>query len=83
MDMSLSKLWEIVRTGKPVMLQSMKSQRVRHDWVTEQLQIPRQMPKSVFGSFFLYFAYLWYHIIETHKRPMIYVSMNQAEMKYG
>ena len=31
MDMSLSKLWEIVRTGKPVMLQSMKSQRVRHD----------------------------------------------------
>ena len=31
MDMSLSKLWEIVKTGKPGMLQSMGSQRVRHD----------------------------------------------------
>ena len=29
-DMSLSKLWEMVRTGKPGMLQSMGSQRVRH-----------------------------------------------------
>ena len=33
MDMSLSKLWEW--TGKPGMLQSTGSQRVRHDWVTE------------------------------------------------
>ena len=32
-DMSLSKLWE---TGKPGMLQSMVSQRVGLDWVTEQ-----------------------------------------------
>ena len=31
MNMSLSKLWEIVRTGKPVVLQTMESQRVRHD----------------------------------------------------
>ena len=31
MDMSLSKLWEIVRTGEPGVLQSMGSQRVRHD----------------------------------------------------
>ena len=31
MDMSLSKLWEIVRTGKLGVLQSMESQRVRHD----------------------------------------------------
>ena len=30
MDMTLSKLQEIVRTGKPGMLQSMGSQRVRH-----------------------------------------------------
>ena len=29
MDKSLSKLWEMVRTGKPCMLQSMESQRVR------------------------------------------------------
>ena len=33
MDMSLSKLWELM-IGKPGMLQSMGSQRVRHDWVT-------------------------------------------------
>ena len=34
MDMSLSQLWEIVRTGKPGVLQPMWSQRVRHDWAT-------------------------------------------------
>ena len=31
MDMSLSRLKEIVRTGKPGMLRSMGSQRVGHD----------------------------------------------------
>ena len=31
MDMSVSKLWEMVRTGKPGVLQSMGSQRVRRD----------------------------------------------------
>ena len=30
-DMSLNKLWEIVKTGKPGVLQSMGLQRVRHD----------------------------------------------------
>ena len=35
-DMSLSKLWEMVKDSKAGMLQSMRSQRVRHDWVTEQ-----------------------------------------------
>ena len=37
-DMSLSKLWEVVRTGKPGVLQSMGSQRVRQDLMTEQQQ---------------------------------------------
>ena len=32
MDMSLSSIWE---DGKPGVLQSMRSQRVRYDWVTE------------------------------------------------
>ena len=40
MDMSLSKLWEIVRTGKPGVLQSTGSQRVGHDVATEQQQSP-------------------------------------------
>ena len=31
MDMSVSKLWEVVKTGKPGVLQSMGSKRVRHD----------------------------------------------------
>ena len=35
MDMSLSKLWELVNTGKPGVLQSMGLQRIRHDWATE------------------------------------------------
>ena len=38
MDMSLSKLREIVRTGKSGVLQSMGLQRVRHNWATEQQQ---------------------------------------------
>ena len=36
MDMLWSKPWEIVRTGNPGMLQSMRSQRARHDLATEQ-----------------------------------------------
>ena len=35
MDMSVSKLWEMVKDTKSGMLQSMGSQRVEHDWVTE------------------------------------------------
>ena len=37
MDMSLSKLWEIVRDREAC--KSVRSQRVRHDLVTEQWQI--------------------------------------------
>ena len=35
MNMNLGKLWAMVRPG---MLQSMGSQRVGHDWATEQQQ---------------------------------------------
>ena len=31
MDLNLSKLWELVKDRKPGMLQSLESQRVRHD----------------------------------------------------
>ena len=36
MDMSLSKLWEMVKDREARMLWSMGSQRVRHNWSTEQ-----------------------------------------------
>ena len=35
MDMSLSKLWELMMDRKPGVLQSMGSQNVGHDPVTE------------------------------------------------
>ena len=35
MDMSLSKLWELVMDKEVGVLQSMGSQRVGHDWATE------------------------------------------------
>ena len=35
MEMSLNKVWEIVKTGKPDVLQSMGLQRVGHDLATE------------------------------------------------
>ena len=37
MDTSLNKLWELWKTGKPAMLQSMGLQRVGHDRVIEQV----------------------------------------------
>ena len=39
MEMSLSKFQKTVRTGKPGVLQSMGSQRVRHNLGTEQQQV--------------------------------------------
>ena len=36
MEMSLSQFWETVKDVKPGVLQSMGSQRVRHDLVNEQ-----------------------------------------------
>ena len=36
MDMSLSKLWEMVKAGISGVLQSMGSQKVRHDLATEE-----------------------------------------------
>ena len=39
MDMSLSKLWELVMAGKAGVLQSMGLQRVRHDWAIKLNQL--------------------------------------------
>ena len=38
MDINLTKFWEAVKAGKPGRLQSMRSQRVGHNLVTEQQQ---------------------------------------------
>ena len=38
MKMNMGKLWEMVRDGGPGVLLSMGSQRVRHNWATEQQQ---------------------------------------------
>jgi len=38
MDMTLSKVWEVAENEEPGMLQSMGSQRVRHNLATEQQQ---------------------------------------------
>ena len=43
MDMSLNKLQEVVKTGKPVVLQSMAFQRVRQDLATEQQKYHRNV----------------------------------------
>ena len=43
MDMSLNKLQEVVKTGNPVVLQSMGFQRVRQDLATEQQKYHRNV----------------------------------------
>ena len=48
MDMSLSKLWELWWTGKPGMLQSMGSQRVRHDWASVLNRTEKCLLASIF-----------------------------------
>ena len=57
MDMSLSKLQEMGRTGRPGVLQSMGLQRVGHDRTTEQhmlvtiaLIVQANTAESVLGS---------------------------------
>ena len=51
--MNLNKLWEILRTGEPGILKSMRLQRVRHDLVTEQQQEKHGKPMFIFAYRFL------------------------------
>ena len=44
MDLSLSNLWEMMQDWKPDILQPMGSQRVRHNWATEQKQVVENLP---------------------------------------
>ena len=47
LDMSLSKLWELV-IEKLAVLQSMGKQRVRHDYMTEKQLFPKKQTKKTF-----------------------------------
>ena len=58
MDMSLSKLWELVMDRKPGTLQSMESQRVRHDWETELTDITLIPTSCEWAHVVLYPAFL-------------------------
>ena len=68
MDMSLSKLWEIVKEEKPWH----GSQRVRHDWVTEQPQQPYKLKQNIVFSpaicFFISVTDSTMHIAASYKK---------------
>ena len=49
MDMSLSKLWELVMDRKSGVLQSMGSQRVGHNLATEQQIFETTLPLILMG----------------------------------
>ena len=52
MDMSLSMLREMVKTGKPVVWQSMGLQWIRYNWATEQEQHKFHEDKSGSSEFY-------------------------------
>ena len=52
-------------TGKPVMLQSMGSQRVGHDWVTELNWLKCWMTHLNMQTQLLFLLYSWQHRFET------------------
>ena len=54
MDMSLSQLWELEMDRKPSVLQSMRSQRVRHDWATELISSQSCQQKVLSYIFFIF-----------------------------
>ena len=61
-DMSLSKLWEIVKDRKPGVLQSMGSQRVRHDLTEQQLVSSVQESKTVIHKLIFILFRVFSHI---------------------
>ena len=51
MDLSLSKLWEIVKDREPGVLQSMGLQRVGHNLATE-LEEPALLHRDLYSIFY-------------------------------
>ena len=73
MDMNLSILWEMVRTKRPGVLQSMGSQRVGHDWPTEK-QMSIYQSLTIFSQIILSMHWLIHtnnlqSIISLHGAP--------------
>ena len=66
MDMSLCKLWEMVKDREACMLQSMGSQKVRHDLATEQQQ------QSLMNSdLFLSLPFYSFYSYPSHEKKVI------------
>ena len=63
MDINCSKLQEIVEAGEPGVLQSMGSQRVRHNLVTEQQQQIRLLASKMWGINFFCLSHPGYVIL--------------------
>ena len=64
---NLGKFWEIARPG---MLQSTGSQRVCHDWVTEQQELKRK--RFIFILYHCNSGNSIYRYTDTHKKVYIY-----------
>ena len=69
MNLSLSKLWELVRTGKPGVLQFMGLQRAGHNLTTEQ----QQQCKKIIAGILKYLRLLWlranFHQLTGRRKP--------------
>ena len=76
MDMSLSKVQE--RTGKPGVLQSMQSQRVKHDLATEWQQQTKKFPTRIFPSRITY----WY-LLKIKSKCKISFNFGKDNSSFG
>ena len=82
MDMSLNKLWEIVRTGKPGVLQSMRLQRVGYDLATEQLRhiYNMYMYMYVYVCICIYILYIYNIYVYFYTHVHAYVCIREKAM---
>ena len=78
MDMSLSKLWVMVKDREACMLQSMGSQRLRHNWATEQQQ-QRKTRKKLNIKFLLFF---WASCLPKMQcPPTLHINWSSSKME--
>ena len=66
--------WKIPWTEELGRIQSMGSQRVRHDWVTKHAHVLKEISKTVFeDDTILYVIYYTYTYTHTHTHTHIYI----------